>query len=138
MRLFPRLALGLACALTLAAGGCDEEEAPQASGDMVSLPSGREVEVLDVITNAPGAEGATARFRFVVPGLKSGDDWVEDMQALCDTYALPRIDGMVPPPQQIIISIADRAVPFGQAAPDAVQFFEAYSIKDGACMWEVF
>ena len=60
------------------------------------------------------------------------------MQALCESYALPRVVGTVPEPQQIIVVFADRAVPFGQAAPDAVQFFEAFSFKDGSCIWEIF
>ncbi len=59
------------------------------------------------------------------------------MQALCETYALPRIGGMVPEPQQIVIVLADRAVPFGEAAPEAVQFFEAYRPENGACIWEL-
>jgi hypothetical protein len=137
-RLF-RLPLALACALTLAAGGCEEDAPPAPEGaEVLTLPSGRTVQVLDVITNAPGAAGATARFRFVVPGLQAADDWGPEMQALCDTYALPRIDGMVPAPQQIVITLADRALPFGEAAPDAVQFFEAYRPENGACIWEMF
>ena len=60
------------------------------------------------------------------------------MQALCDSFALPRTDGMVPAPQQIVISFAGAAVPFGEAAPDVVQFFESYRIENGACVWEVF
>lgn len=132
-----RLGLALAGTLLLAAASC-EEDPPAAEGERVEVPSGREVIFLDVIANAPGAEGATARFRFVAAGLKAGEDWVDDMQALCDGYALPRIDGMVPAPRQIVISLADRALPFGEAAPEAVQLFEAYTPKDGACIWEMF
>jgi hypothetical protein len=128
------LALTSAAAGLLALAGC-QEEAP-AKGD-VSVPSGRAVSFLDVITNAPGADGATARFRFVAPGLQAGEDASADMQALCDSYALPRIEGMVPAPQQIVIVLSDRAVPFGEAAPEAVQFFEAYRPENGACIWEL-
>ena len=128
------LALMSAAAGLLALAGC-QEEAP-AKGD-VSVPSGRAVSFLDVITNAPGADGATARFRFVAPGLQAGEDASADMQALCDSYALPRIEGMVPAPQQIVIVLSDRAVPFGEAAPEAVQFFEAYRPENGACIWEL-
>jgi hypothetical protein len=130
-----RPCLAFTVSTLLAAGAC-EDKGP--AGDGVTVPSGREVQFLDVITNAPGPEGATARFRFVVPGLQPDDDASVDMQALCDSYALPRTDGMVPEPQQIIIVFADQAVPFGDAAPEAVQFFEAYSLQDGACIWEVF
>lgn len=137
---FRRLAAALACSLLLAGGACDEDAPAAAGGEVVPVPSGREVRFLDVIANAPGSEGATARFRFIVPGLKAAEaeSWAADMQALCDSYALPRVAGNVPAPQQIVISLADRAVPFGEAAPDAVQFFEAYAPKDGACIWEMF
>lgn len=130
-----RILTALALTTCLAAGACEEEAPP---GDGVAVPSGRAVQVQDVITNAPGAEGATARFRFVVAGLSPDEDWTEDMQALCDTYALPRTEGMVPAPQQIVISLADAAVPFGEAAPNVVQFFEAYRIENTSCIWEMF
>ena len=131
-----RLAAALAASLLLAAGACEEDAPP--AGDAVAVPSGRVVQALDVITDQHGPAGATARFRFVVPGLQPDEDTSADMQALCDAYALPRTESMVPAPQQIVITFADRAVPFGEAAPDAVQFFEAYAPKDGACVWEMF
>lgn len=137
MTVLHRAGMAMAFALLLAAGACEEEAAiPEGAG--IAVPSGRQVQFLDVITNAPGAEGATARFRFVVPGLQQDEDWAEDMQALCDSYALPRIEGMVPAPQQIVISLADRELPFGESMPDAVQFFEAYSVENASCMWEMF
>jgi hypothetical protein len=125
----------LATALVLAA--C-QEDAPE--GDAVDVPSGREVRLIEVITNAPGSAGATARFRFLAPGLLADDLAASgpDMQALCDSYALPRIGGMVPEPQQIVISLSARDVPFGQAAPDVVQFFEAYRVEGDTCIWEPF
>ena len=131
-----RLSAALAASLALAAGACDEEAPP--AGDAVAVPSGRVVHALDVITDLAGPQGATARFRFVVPGLQPDEDASADMQAVCDGYALPRTDGMVPAPQQIVITFADRAVPFGEPAPDAVQFFEAYSLHGASCIWEMF
>jgi Family of unknown function (DUF6497) len=115
-----------------------QEEAP--AGEAVEVPSGRELSLIDIVTNAPGPEGATARFRFLAPGLSPDDaeSAAADMQAVCDSFAVGRIDGMVPAPQQIVISFAGEAVPFGEAAPDVVQFFESYRPEDGACVWEVF
>lgn len=131
----------IAILLVVVAGisGCNEEE-PAAADDLITVPSGREVTFLDVITNVPGSEGATARFRFVAPGLASEDaePAAADMQVLCDSYALPRTDAMVPPPNQIVITLSAAAVPFGEAAPDVTQFFEAYAIEGGACIWQVF
>ena len=134
MAALARLSAVLVAPLLLAAGAC--EETPPAGG--VAVPSGRAVQVLDVITNAPGPAGATARFRFVAAAAQKGDDWSADMQALCDGYALPRTEGMVPAPQQIVIVVSDRALPFGEAAPEAVQFFESYRIEGTSCIWEMF
>ena len=66
----------------------------------------------------------------------------KDMDWLCQTYALPRLAATGPKPAEIIISMADRDVPFGESDPEATQFFNAYSIdysKDGTnCLWEPF
>ena len=136
MRRAAILPVMLLAALAVVAG-CEEEKG---DGPKVEVPSGRKLSLIDVITNAPGPAGATARFRFLVPGLASeeADAAAADMQALCDSFALARTDGMVPAPQQIVISFAGEAVPFGEAAPDVVQFFESYRIENGACVWEVF
>ncbi|MFN5997228.1 MAG: DUF6497 family protein [Paracoccaceae bacterium] len=117
--------------------GC-KDEAP--SGEAVTVPSGRALTLIDIVTNARGPEGATARFRFLAPGLspEEAESASVDMQALCDSFAIDRIDGMVPAPQQIIISFASEAVPFGEATPEVVQFFESYRPENGACAWEVF
>ncbi len=137
MILARRLLIALAGLLVLAAGGCEGDPPASAEG-ATAVPSGREVRFLDVITDAPGPSGRPARFRFIAPAAARGEDWSADMQALCDDYALPRTAAMVPPPSQIIIVIADREVPFGEAAPDAVQFFESYRIENGSCIWEIF
>jgi hypothetical protein len=130
-----RLAVLVVATATLAA--C-QDDAP-AEGAL-AVPSGREVLPIDVITNVPGTAGAAARFRFLVPGLESEDlaTSAEDMQALCNNHALPLTDGMVPTPQQIIVTLMAAEVPFGQPAPDVIQFFETYGIKDGACVVEPF
>jgi Family of unknown function (DUF6497) len=114
---------------------CQEEAGPK-----VEVPSGRNLSLIDVITNAPGPSGAAARFRFLAPDLTAEDveTAMEDMQAVCDTFALPRTEGTVPAPQQIIITFMNAAVPFGEPAPDVVQFFESFRIENGACVWEVF
>jgi Family of unknown function (DUF6497) len=128
-----RLILAALFAVLAAAGGC--EDTPPA-GDAVTVPSGRELSLIEVISNVPGPEGATARFRFLAPGLTEADiaTSADDMQALCDNFALGRTSGMVPEPQQIIISMASSEVPFGEAAPDVVQFFEAFSVESGTCV----
>lgn len=122
------------------------EEGPQVAegmGAVVVLPEGQEVMLQDVIWNVPGPEGMTLRFRFVSPEVAPGgaldfEAASAAMQHLCDSYALPRVAEFGPAPAQIVISLSDVAVPFGEAAPEAVQFFESYRIEDGACQWEMF
>jgi hypothetical protein len=127
--------LSLAALLLLAA--C-QEDAP--AGDAVTVPSGRELSLIEIVTNAPGSAGAAARFRFIAPGLtqEEFETAAADMQALCDSFALGRIDGMVPAPQEIIISWSAEPVEFGTAAPDVLQFFESYRVTDGTCLREPF
>lgn len=111
---------------------------------LIAVPSGQAVTLQEVIWNAPGVEGLTLRFRFLAPGIAraggsvSFDQAVADMQALCESYALPRIAAFGPAPAQVIISLADRPLPFGEADPEATQFFEAFSIADGVCIWEAY
>jgi Family of unknown function (DUF6497) len=109
----------------------------------VDVPSGQPVTPLDVILNEPGPMGTAVRFRFIAPEIAPGksisfDTATADMLDICTTYAMPRLDNPDTMPDQIIISLSDRDVPFGQTDPDATQFFEAYSIEGDACVWEMF
>lgn len=113
-------------------------------GVLIPVPSGQAVSLLDVIWNVPGPLGLTARFRFLAPAIAKAAPKVEfeaataDMLHLCQSYALGRIAEFGPKPVQIIISLSDMPVPFGEAVPEATQFFEAYGLQDGACIWEIF
>ena len=111
--------------------------------EYLELPSGQQVYLQEFVYGQRGPWGLTMRYRFVAPEIGAGGsvDFAaasSDMQYLCDTYALPRIPAIGPQPNQIIISMSDRELDFGAAAPDAVQYFEAYNIVDGACVWEPF
>ena len=109
---------------------------------LVPVPSGQSVTLQDVILGEPGPEGLTARFRFLAPQIAGGEVpfevAVQDMQALCEDYVLPRLSNIGPVPAQVIVSLSDRVVPFGEADPEATQFFEAYSIVEGRCNWAAF
>ncbi|MBP9952734.1 MAG: DUF6497 family protein [Cypionkella sp.] len=110
----------------------------------IIVPSGQEVTLLDVVMDAPGPEGLTARFRFVAPAIAREGGSVDfeaasaDMLALCQNYVLPRLANTGPVPAQVVVSLADRAVPFGDSDPAATQFFEAYRVENGNCIWEAF
>lgn len=110
----------------------------------IAVPSGQPVTLQDVIWNEAGPNGLTLRFRFVAPQIARDSGSVDaetasaDMMALCNAFALPRIAELGPQPGQVIISLSDRALPFGETVPEATQFFEAFSIEDGTCIWEMF
>ncbi len=128
--------------LLLAEG--EGERIEPGDGALIEVPSGQEMTLLDVIWNVPGPEGLATRFRFLAPaiardgGAVAFDVAQSDMLHLCQEYALPRVTGSLTLPTQIIISLSDRPVAFGQSNPEATQFFEAYRIEDNACIWEVF
>lgn len=106
--------------------------------DPIPVPSGQTVTLIDTVGDAAGPAGLTLRFRFLAPDL-AGMDFdlaAGDMRALCESYALPRVPQTGPIPQQIVISLADLRVEFGDSNPDATQYFEAFSIADGHCIWE--
>ena len=111
---------------------------------LIPVPPGQPVPRIEVIWNEPGPEGLTMRFRFLAPEIAEGtgsvgfDTAVIDMQALCDSYVLPRLAGIGSQASQVVVSLSDRRLPFGEAAPEATQFFEAFRIEDGACIWEAF
>lgn len=117
---------------------------PAFADDPIQLPSGQTVTYLDTIQNAQGPSGLTYRFRFVAPaiarkgGTIAADQAQDDMAWLCENYALPRLSTVGPLPTEIVISLSDVAVPFGEPAPDATQYFEAYTPTDGTCAWEGF
>ena len=112
--------------------------------DVITVPSGQAVTLLDVITTVPGPDGLAARVRFLAPAIARQGGAVDaetaagDMDFLCQSYALARIAEMGPQPAQIIISMSDMDVPFGETRPDATQFFNAYSIADGTCVWDIY
>lgn len=113
-------------------------------GQKIAVPSGQDITLLDVIWNVPGPEGLTLRFRFLAPQIAREGGTIdyetasEDMLHLCQSYALSEMNRFGPVPVQIVISLSDRPVPFGETMPEATQFFEAYTIENGSCIWEMF
>jgi len=110
----------------------------------IPVPSGQSITYVETVQNQPGTEGLTYRFRFVAPAIdRDGtampiEEAAADMDYLCASFALSRLPGVGPVPSQIIISLMDRAFDFRTSAPEATQFFEAYRIEDGTCIWEGF
>ena len=107
------------------------------------LPSGLQVALQEVIVEEVSGQ-TVARFRFLAPAIaRSGGtvrfaDAEPDMARLCETVALPYVSENAIPARKVVISLADRQVEFGDADPDATQFFEAFRLENGACIWEGF
>ncbi len=84
--------------------------------------------------------GIWLRMRFVAPRIGSGPgelgfDVVEwDMLHLCETLGVPW--AAAGEAELIIVSFAAAPVEFGSSDAGVSQFFEAYRVKDGDCMWE--
>ncbi|MDU8913246.1 DUF6497 family protein [Aestuariicoccus sp. MJ-SS9] len=114
---------------------------PAFADGALAVPSGMPVTFHEMLWDQPG-QGLTYRFRFVAPEIGPGGRAFEevalDMEHLCQTYALPKLAAIGPKPAQIVISLAQKSVEFGQPAPDVPQFFEAYRVEDDTCIWEVF
>lgn len=106
----------------------------------VAVPSGQPVTFVELVRDAPGS-GLTYRFRFIAPSIAGAVDFdtaMGDMDFLCESFALPRLAATGPLPAQVVISLSDRPVAFGDTAPEAVQFFEAYRPDGETCVWEAF
>jgi hypothetical protein len=127
--------------LIQAQGGTSEP----GDGRPIPVPSGQTVTLIETIWNVPGPDGLAVRFRFLAPAIaKEGgtitpDQADRDMKALCQDYALARIgEAAGPTPAQIIISLSDRVLPFGETHPEATQYFDAFDYRDGQCVWSLF
>ncbi|MGC9368276.1 MAG: DUF6497 family protein [Paracoccaceae bacterium] len=132
------------CLLALVAAPLPAAASAEAAEDLIAVPSGQPVSLIESLIGQPGPVGLTARFRFLAPQIARGTGTVTfaeaepDMLHLCENYALPRLAVPGPEVSQVIISLSDRVVPFGQAAPEATQFFEAYRPEGDRCIWEGF
>ena len=130
----PRVLRALAAACLLAAPALAQEAEPEPEAEVPQVPSGQVVALHEVIR-----EEGTLRWRFIAPGVRGQgiEDNLEDMQAICDGFVVPRLE---PAEQEalIIVSLMDRIVDFGESDPDARQHFEAYRIVDNLCIWEVY
>lgn len=110
----------------------------------VRAPSGLELAAPEVIYEPQGVPAASAkivRLRYVAPeigdSLQFGFDRVErDFSYLCETHGLAVVAKTAPRAEQVVISMASKAISFGETAPDVVQFFEAFQNINGSCVWE--
>lgn len=118
------------------AGGEGEPPPP------IVTPSGLSLHWVQTLQDSDGPEGLTLRLRFLAPAIAGGvADFAPiaaDMQWLCETLALPLLPQIGRPPAQIVISLSDRDLPFGETDDTATQFFEAYRPDPPICDWDMF
>ena len=118
--------------------------AAPALAEPVTVPSGQPVEFVDLVKEANGTPDSIFRYRFVAPqiardgGTIGIDAALEDIDALCKSFVLPQLEADAEMPERVVISLSDRPVEFGVPTPAATQFFEAFRIENGACVWEGF
>ena len=115
-------------------GGAQEER--------LVLPSGLEAGLQEVLRQeGAGDGGPVLRFRYVAPGLDKGAGLAvvsADLEHLCNAHALANAPDAEAEGATIIVSIGDKPSEFGVPDPDVVQVFEAYTVENGTCIWEVF
>lgn len=115
--------------------------AAPAMGWEVTLPSGAGVAFHDAIWEE---DSGTLRLRYVVPAVADpafadrDADIHADMEWLCRTQALVMIGVSGHAWEGVTITMMAQPVVFGDTAPDVVQFFEAFVLQDGLCVWDAF
>ena len=105
----------------------------------LNLPSGLTADLLEARWDDSAGAGTDLRLRFHTPDL-SPDTQFEDIEidlaVLCDAIALPILAETGREVGQIVISISDRSVPFGETDPDATQHFDTFRPQGDACIWD--
>ncbi|WP_143058017.1 DUF6497 family protein [Loktanella fryxellensis] len=107
----------------------------------IDVPSGLSVALDDVILEA---EAQTARFRFIAPAIAEGPDAVtfgdvvDDLQYLCDAVIVPALQSQGWTSGDVVMSLSDQPVDFGEYDPAVTQFFQPFRLQDAACIWEDF
>jgi hypothetical protein len=114
------------------------------AAEVIEVPSGQVVTLLEAVSTVPGNNGPALRFRFLAPAIARDGGTIDadtagtDMNHLCNDFALKHLPQGGSRPAEIIISLSDRDVPLGEDNPEATQFFISYRIEDGVCQLEMF
>lgn len=108
-----------------------------AAAQAVTLASGQEVTLMEVLLEGDGPE--LARFRFLAPAIDPAGQAMtyaqvaSDMDELCQSVALPALADMGVTVDEVVISFSDRPIAFGEVSAEATQFFEPFTISDSGC-----
>jgi len=116
-----------------------------ASAEQASLRALSEVNYLhhEVLFEPPGAYDAVrrvVRMRLLAPQIADQKQFSfevlePDFQALCDSEGLRIVAEFAPNAREIVVSVASEALPFGESAPNVVQYFDLFNVEDDTCVW---
>ena len=121
----------------IAAGSAHAEQVPLRAVSSVEYAPH---EVLFEPAGADETARKMVRLRLVAEELSDqesfGFEAIEsDFQALCEGEGLRIVAKFAPNAREIVVSVASQAVPFGESAPNVVQYFDVFNVVDGACVW---
>lgn len=113
--------------------------ASPAHAQSFTTPSGLPAEVAEVVLED---DTRFARFRFIAETLgqegATAADTADDFKWICESFAVPALTAQDWAADQIIISIADRDVPFGTMDAEATQYFAGFTTDGTTCTEELF
>ena len=125
-----------------ALGGIFAGAATAGTEESPVVPSGQVLYLQETLYETRSDQSRTLRLRYVMPAIAEAalgyGELEDDFPVLCEAAALSALEQSGETVQQVIISLADRETPFGEPAPETIQFFEAFRIENGACIWEGF
>lgn len=111
---------------------------PGAAAQNLSVPSEQPLSFLEFISER---DGEIVRFRFLAPEIGVSFAYMDvraDFQVICDEQVMPALVANALTPSQIVLSMSAVDIPFGESAPDVLQFFEIFRPENGLCIWEEF
>lgn len=104
------------------------------------VPSGTPAALWQVLFEQVGGETQMV-LRFLAPGIAEGyPEGAEaaDLDWLCAAHAPAVAATPYARADSVVVTLLDRPLRRGVTDPDAVQFFGAYRLADGACVAEMF
>lgn len=107
-----------------------------AAANEIPVPSGQSLTFLEFLSEN---DGDVVRFRFLAPQIGLEFAYVDvmgDFQVVCDQQVMPVLleNGLTP--IHIVLSMSAVDIPFGEPAPDVLQFFEVFRPENNTCIWE--
>lgn len=102
------------------------------------MPSGLTLTLQEILLEEQYDHSLWARFRYVASGLADTpfDAIQDDFPALCAEQVLPWAGAEGLDLRQVVVSLASEPLEFGVSDPSVTQYFEAFRLEDGACIWE--